>query len=64
MVIALESNKASYAELKTYAQKLEDYLRTIPAASKSNVLGSKKNRLLYHLALKNFHNMALVCNKS
>ncbi|MDI9861756.1 efflux RND transporter permease subunit [Flectobacillus roseus] len=46
MVIALESNKASYAELKTYAQKLEDYLRTIPAASKIKRVGEQKEQIV------------------
>ncbi|MDI9867504.1 efflux RND transporter permease subunit [Flectobacillus sp. DC10W] len=46
MVIALESNKASYAELKMYAQKLEDYLRTIPAASKIKRVGEQKEQIV------------------
>jgi multidrug efflux pump subunit AcrB len=46
MVIALEGNKASYAELKTYAQKLEDYLRTIPAASKIKRVGEQKEQIV------------------
>lgn len=46
MVIALESNKASYVELKTYAQKLEDYLRTIPAASKIKRVGEQKEQIV------------------
>ncbi|MFN3380296.1 MAG: efflux RND transporter permease subunit, partial [Runella zeae] len=41
MVIALESPTASPSELKSYAQKLEDYLRTIPATSKVKRIGEQ-----------------------
>lgn len=46
LVIGLESNKASYQELKHYAQKLEDYLRTIPAASKIKRIGEQQEEIV------------------
>jgi len=46
MVIALESNEASYDELKRYAQRLEDYLRTIPAASKIKRIGEQQEEIV------------------
>ena len=46
MVIALESNDASYDELKRYAQRLEDYLRTIPAASKIKRIGEQQEEIV------------------
>lgn len=45
LVIGLESNKASYQELKHYAQKLEDYLRTIPATSKIKRIGEQQEEI-------------------
>ncbi|MDN3550047.1 efflux RND transporter permease subunit [Mucilaginibacter aquaedulcis] len=46
LVIALESNNASYQELKQYTQKLEDYLRTIPAASKIKRIGEQQEEIV------------------
>jgi multidrug efflux pump subunit AcrB len=46
LVIGLESNSASYEELKRYAQKLEDYLRTIPAASKIKRIGEQQEEIV------------------
>ncbi|PSL29730.1 efflux RND transporter permease subunit [Chitinophaga ginsengisoli] len=46
MVMALESNSASYDELKRYAQRLEDYLRTIPAASKIKRIGEQQEEIV------------------
>lgn len=46
MVIALESKTASPTELKSYAQKLEDYLRTLPATSKVKRIGDQKEEIV------------------
>ncbi|WP_082892896.1 MULTISPECIES: efflux RND transporter permease subunit [Emticicia] len=46
MVIALESKTASPNELKSYAQKLEDYLRTLPATSKVKRIGDQKEEIV------------------
>lgn len=46
LVIGLESKTASYEELKRYAQKLEDYLRTIPAASKIKRAGEQQEKIV------------------
>lgn len=46
MVIALESPTASPTELKEYAQKLEDYLRAIPATSKVKRIGEQKEEIV------------------
>ncbi len=46
MVIALESETASPTELKNYAQKLEDYLRAIPATSKVKRIGEQKEEIV------------------
>jgi len=46
LVIGLESNTASYEELKRYAQRLEDYLRTIPAASKIKRIGEQQEEIV------------------
>ncbi|WDF75538.1 efflux RND transporter permease subunit [Mucilaginibacter sp. KACC 22773] len=46
LVIGLESNSASYQELKHYAQRLEDYLRTIPAASKIKRIGEQQEEIV------------------
>ncbi|SHM95215.1 efflux RND transporter permease subunit [Chitinophaga sp. CF418] len=46
MVIGLESNSSSYEELKRYAQRLEDYLRTIPAASKIKRIGEQQEEIV------------------
>jgi len=46
LVIGLESNSASYEALKRYAQRLEDYLRTIPAASKIKRIGEQQEEIV------------------
>jgi multidrug efflux pump subunit AcrB/outer membrane protein TolC len=46
LVIALECNEASYAQLKEYTQKLEDNLRTIPAASKIKRVGEQTEEIV------------------
>jgi len=46
LVIGLESKTASYEELKHYAQRLEDYLRTIPAASKIKRIGEQQEEIV------------------
>jgi len=46
MVIGLESQSASYDELKQYTQKLEDYLRTIAAASKIKRIGEQQEEIV------------------
>ena len=46
MVIALESPTASPTELMEYAQKLEDYLRAIPATSKVKRIGEQKEEIV------------------
>jgi multidrug efflux pump subunit AcrB len=46
MVIALESDSASYEELKTYAEKLEDNIRRLPEASKIKRIGEQKQQIV------------------
>ena len=46
MVIALEGKTTSPTELKNYAQKLEDYLRAIPATSKIKRIGEQKDEIV------------------
>ncbi len=46
MVIALESDQASYEQLKGYVEKLEDIIRTIPAASKIKRIGEQKEEIV------------------
>lgn len=46
LVIGLQSKSASYEELKHYAQRLEDYLRTIPAASKIKRIGEQQEEIV------------------
>ncbi|WP_343671438.1 efflux RND transporter permease subunit [Chitinophaga sp.] len=46
MVIALESKQASYEELKTYARKLEEQIRTLPAASKIKRIGDQQEQIV------------------
>lgn len=45
LVIGIESDEASYVQLKEYAQKLEDHLRTIKAASKIKRIGEQKEQI-------------------
>ncbi|HEY9006065.1 efflux RND transporter permease subunit [Ohtaekwangia sp.] len=46
MVIALDSKEASYEQLKTYAQKVEDLIRTLPAASKVKRIGDQREQII------------------
>lgn len=46
LVIGIESDQASFAQLKQYAQKLEDNLRTIPAVSKIKRVGDQQEQIL------------------
>lgn len=46
LIIGLESNSASYEELKRYAQRLEDYLRTLPATSKIKRIGEQQEEIV------------------
>jgi len=46
MVIALESDSASYEELKTYTEKLEDNIRRLPEASKIKRIGEQKRQIV------------------
>ncbi|MGV3557786.1 efflux RND transporter permease subunit [Larkinella arboricola] len=45
LVIGIESDEASYAQLKEYTQKLEDNLRTIKAVSKIKRVGEQKEQI-------------------
>src|SRR4030095_10336548 len=46
MIIGIESDDASYEQLKGYAEKLEDHIRTIPAASKIKRIGEQKEQVV------------------
>jgi multidrug efflux pump subunit AcrB len=46
LVIGVESNKSSYAQLKDYARKLEDAIRTVPATSKVKRIGEQKEQIV------------------
>ncbi|MBO9638042.1 MAG: efflux RND transporter permease subunit [Siphonobacter aquaeclarae] len=46
LVIGVQSDKASYNQLKDYTQKLEDELRTIPAVSKIKRIGEQKEQIV------------------
>lgn len=45
LVIGIESNKATYAQLKDYTQKLEDVLRTVKSVSKIKRIGEQKEQI-------------------
>ena len=45
LLISLESDKASYLQLKEYAQKLQDNLRTIKATSKIKLIGEQTEQI-------------------
>lgn len=45
LVIGIESNKATYAQLKDYTQKLEDNLRTVKSVSKIKRIGEQKEQI-------------------
>ncbi|WP_255402534.1 efflux RND transporter permease subunit [Siphonobacter sp. BAB-5405] len=46
LVIGIESDQASYNELKDYLQKVEDQLRTLPAVSKIKRIGEQKEQIV------------------
>ncbi|GGM94484.1 resistance-nodulation-cell division (RND) efflux transporter [Dyadobacter beijingensis] len=45
LVIGIESNKATYAQLRDYTQKLEDVLRTVKSVSKIKRIGEQKEQI-------------------
>ncbi len=45
LVIGIESDKATYAQLKEYTQKLEDVLRTVKSVSKIKRIGEQKEQI-------------------
>ncbi|MFD1144922.1 efflux RND transporter permease subunit [Larkinella insperata] len=45
LVIGIESDQASYSQLRDYTQKLEDNLRTIRAVSKIKRIGEQKEQI-------------------
>lgn len=45
LVIGIESDAATYTQLKEYAQKLEDAIRTIKASSKIKRIGEQKEQV-------------------
>lgn len=45
LVIGIESDSATYTQLKEYAQKMEDAIRTIKASSKIKRLGEQKEQI-------------------
>jgi multidrug efflux pump subunit AcrB len=46
MVIGIESDSASYEQLKEYTEILEDHIRTVPAASKIKRIGEQKEQVV------------------
>lgn len=46
MVIALESNSATYEQLRAYTQKMEAAIRTLPAASKVKRIGEQQEEIV------------------
>jgi len=46
MIISLDSRDATYEELKTYAQKLEDLIRTLSATSKVKRIGDQQEEIV------------------
>lgn len=46
MVIGIESDSAGYDQLKEYAQKLEDRIRTIPSVSKIKRIGEQREQVI------------------
>jgi multidrug efflux pump subunit AcrB len=45
LVIGIESDSATYTQLKEYAQKMEDAIRTIKASSKIKRIGEQKEQI-------------------
>jgi multidrug efflux pump subunit AcrB len=45
LVIGIESDKATYSQLKDYTQKLEDVLRTVKSVSKIKRIGEQKEQI-------------------
>jgi len=46
LVIGIESDAATYTQLKEYAQKMEDAIRTIKASSKIKRIGEQKEQII------------------
>jgi len=46
MIIGVESEELSYEQLKEYTETLEDYIRTVPAASKIKRIGEQKEQVV------------------
>jgi multidrug efflux pump subunit AcrB/outer membrane protein TolC len=46
LVIGIESNRATYSQLKKYTEELEDALRTIEAVSKIKRIGEQKEQIV------------------
>ncbi|MCE1165340.1 MAG: efflux RND transporter permease subunit, partial [Bacteroidetes bacterium] len=46
LVIGIESDGATYTQLKEYTQRLEDGIRTIPAVSKIKRIGEQKEQIV------------------
>ncbi len=46
LVIGIEGDNISYAQLKSYAQKLEDNIRTVDAVSKIKRIGEQKEQIV------------------
>jgi len=46
MIIGVESDELSYEQLKEYTETLEDYIRTVPAASKIKRIGEQKEQVV------------------
>lgn len=46
MVIGIESDQATYRQLKEYTQKLEDKLRTVKSVSKMKRIGEQKEQIV------------------
>jgi multidrug efflux pump subunit AcrB len=67
MIIGIESDDASYEQLKGYAEKVEDYLRKVPAGSKIKRIGEQREQVVvtassqklaqYGLSLNNVSNV-------
>lgn len=46
MVVSLDSKDATYEQLKYYAQKVEDLIRTLPATSKIKRIGDQREQIV------------------
>jgi len=45
LVIGIESNTATYSQLKAYAEKVEDYIRSVRSVSKIKRVGEQKEQI-------------------